>query len=149
MLLGFTERLITLRRDHPVFRRRRYLRGRPLRGGGDQLGDVAWFSPGGEEMTDQDWDAGCAQSLTVFLNGGSITEADRRGQPIRDDSFLLLFNASPRELKFTLPPARYGEVWETVLDTARPAEQFEDGAAVKAGGLLLVRDRSVQVLRRG
>jgi isoamylase len=149
MLLGFTQRLITLRRDHPVFRRRRYLRGRPLRGGGDQLGDVAWFSPGGEEMTDQDWDAGCAQSLTVFLNGGSITEADRRGQPIRDDSFLLLFNASPRELKFTLPPARYGEVWETVLDTARPAEQFEDGAAVKAGGLLLVRDRSVQVLRRG
>jgi hypothetical protein len=36
-----------------------------------------------------------------------------------------------------------------VLDTARPAEPFEDGAAVKAGGLLPVRDRSVQVLRRG
>ena len=149
VLLEFTRRLITLRRDHPVFRRRRYLRGRPLRGGGDQLGDVAWFAPGGEEMTDQDWDAGSAQSLTVFLNGDSITEADRRGQPIRDDSFLLLFNASPREQKFTLPPARYGEAWETVLDTARPAEQFEDGAVVKAGGLVLVRDRSVQILRRG
>jgi isoamylase len=148
-LLDFTRRLIALRRDHPVFRRRRYLRGRPLRGAGDQLGDVAWFTPGGEEMTEQDWDAGFAQSLTVFLNGGSITEADRRGQPIRDDSFLLLFNASPRELKFTLPPARYGEVWETVLDTARPAEQFQDGAVGKAGGLVLVRDRSVQVLRRG
>ena len=149
VLLDFTRRLITLRRDHPVFRRRRYLRGRPLRGGGDQLGDVAWFTPGGEEMTDQDWDAGFAQSLTVFLNGDSITEADRRGQPIRDDSFLLLFNASPRELEFSLPTARYGEVWETVLDTGRPAEQFEDGAAVKAGGLVPVRDRSVQVLRRG
>jgi len=149
VLLDFTRRLITLRRDHPVFRRRRYLRGRPLRGSGDQLGDVAWFTPGGEEMTDQDWEAGFAQSLTVFLNGGSITEADRRGQPIRDDSFLLLFNASPRELKFTLPSARYGEMWETVLDTGRPAEQFEDGAAVKAGGLVAVRDRSVQVLRRG
>jgi isoamylase len=149
VLLEFAQRLITLRRDHPVFRRRRYLRGRPLRGGSDQLGDVAWFAPGGAEMTDQDWDAGFAQSLTVFLNGDSITEADRRGQPIRDDSFLLLFNASPREQKFTLPPARYGEAWETVLDTARPTEQFEDDAAVKAGGLVLVRDRSVQVLRRG
>jgi glycogen operon protein len=149
VLLDFTRRLITLRRDHPVFRRRRYLRGRPLRGAGDQLGDVAWFAPGGEEMTDQDWDAGFAQSLTVFLNGGSITEADRRGQPIRDDSFLLLFNPSPRELKFTLPPARYGEAWETVLDTARPAEQFEDAAVAKAGGLVPVRDRSLQVLRRG
>jgi isoamylase len=45
-------------------------------------------------MAGQDWEAGFAQSLTVFLNGGAITEADRRGQPIRDDSFLLLFNAS-------------------------------------------------------
>ncbi len=148
VLLDFTQRLIKLRRDHPVLRRRRYLRGRPVRGTGDQLGGVAWFTRGGEEMTEQDWDAGSAQSLTVFLNGGAITEADRRGQPIRDDSFLLLFNASPRELEFTLPPARYGEVWETVLDTARPAERFEDDAVVKAGGLVPVGDRSLQVLRR-
>jgi len=83
------------------------------------------------------------------VNGDAITEADRRGQPIRDDSFLMLFNASPRDLEFTLPPARYGEVWEAVLDTARPAERFDDGAAVKAGGLVLLRERSVQVLRRG
>jgi isoamylase len=147
VLLDFTQRLIRLRRDHPVLRRRRYLQGRPVRGADDQLGDVAWFTPGGEEMTEQDWDAGFAQSLTVFLNGGAITEADRRGQPIRDDSFLLLFNASPRELEFILPPARYGESWETVLDTARPAGRFEDMS--KPGELVGVRDRSLQVLRRG
>jgi isoamylase len=147
VLLDFTQRLIGLRRDHPVFRRRRYLQGRPVRGAEDQLGDVAWFTPGGEEMTEQDWDTGFAQSLTVFLNGGAITEADRRGQPIRDDSFLLLFNASTRELEFVLPPARYGESWETVLDTARPDGRFED--MTKAGELVPVRDRSVQVLRRG
>ena len=147
VLLDFTQRLIQLRRDHPALRRRRYLQGRPVRGADDQLGDIAWFTPGGEEMTEQDWDAGSAQSLTVFLNGGAITEADRRGKPIRDDSFLLLFNASPRELEFIVPPARYGESWETVLDTARPAERFEDMA--KAGELIPVRDRSLQVLRRG
>jgi isoamylase len=149
VLLEFTQRLIRLRRDHPVLRRRRYLRGRPVRGAGDRLGDVAWFTPGGEEMTEQDWEAGFARSLTVFLNGGAITEADRRGQPIRDDSFLLLFNASSQEVPFTLPPARYGEPWETVLDTAQPAERFEDPVTAKAGGLVQVRDRSVQVLRRG
>jgi glycogen operon protein len=147
VLLDFTQRLIQLRRDHPALRRRRYLQGRPVRGADDQLGDIAWFTPGGEEMTEQDWDAGFAQSLTVFLNGGAITEADRRGKPIRDDSFLLLFNASPRELEFIIPPARYRESWETVLDTARPAERFEDMA--KAGELIPVRDRSLQVLRRG
>jgi glycogen operon protein len=148
VLLDFAGRLIRLRRDHPVLRRRRYLQGGPVRGADDQLGDVAWFTPGGEEMTGQDWDAGFAQSLTVFLNGGAITEADQRGQPIRDDSFLLLFNASPDELEFALPPARYGDEWETVFDTARPAEPFDDPAAIKADGLVPVRDRSVQVLRR-
>src|SRR5262249_32945793 len=122
-------------------------RQRDLEPRGVQLRRRCVVHPGGEEMTEQDWDAGFAQSLTVFLNG-SITESDRRGQPVRDDSFLLLFNASPRELEFTLPPARYGEVWETVLDTARPDEWFEDDAAAKAGGLLPMRDRSVQVLRR-
>jgi isoamylase len=152
VLLDLTQRLIRLRRDHPVLRRRRYLRGRPGRGASDQLGDVAWFTPGGAEMTGQDWDAGFAQSLTVFLNGGAITETDRRGQPIRDDSFLLLVNASSNELEFTLPPARYGEVWETVLDTARPGDGPDAPdvpAAAKAGGLVPVRDRSLQVLRRG
>ncbi len=149
VLVDFTQRLIRLRRDHPALRRRQYLQGRPVRGADDQLGDVAWFTPGGEEMTEQDWDAGSAQSLTVFLNGGAITEADRRGQPIRDDSFLLLFNASPRDLEFVVPPARYGESWETVLDTAHPAERFEDPVMAKAGGLIPVRDRSLQVLRRG
>jgi glycogen operon protein len=147
VLLDFTQRLIRLRRDHPVLRRRRYLQGRPARGSRDQLGDAAWFTPGGEEMTKKDWDVGFAQSLMVFLNGGAITEADRRGQPIHDDSFLVLFNASPHELEFTMPPARYGEVWETVLDTAHPAGPYGDPEPVKAGGLVPVRDRSVQVLR--
>ena len=31
-LLEFTRRLIALRRDHPVFRRRRWFQGRPIRG---------------------------------------------------------------------------------------------------------------------
>jgi glycogen operon protein len=148
VLLDFSGRLIRLRRDHPALRRRRYLQGRPVRGAEDQLGDIAWFTPGGEEMTEQDWDAGFAQSLTVFLNGGAITEADRRGQPIRDDSFVLLFNASATEVKFALPPTRYGEVWEKVLDTAVPAQRSEDPVTVKAGGLVPVRDRSLQVFRR-
>jgi hypothetical protein len=60
-----------------------------------------------------------------------------------------LFNASPHEVEFALPAARYGDVWETGPDTARPAEPFDDATVVKAGGLVPVRDRSVQVLRRG
>ena len=85
-------------RDHPVFRRRRFFQRPAVRGksgGPDQPGDIAWFTPAGEEMTEDDWAAGYAKSLTVFLNGDAISEPDPRGERIRDDSFLLLFNAQP------------------------------------------------------
>src|SRR6516162_4394959 len=109
-LLEFTRQVIRLRRDHPVFRRRQYFQSRSIRGGRDALGDIAWFTPAGEEMTEDDWEAGFAKSLTVFLNGEAISEPDQRGERIRDDSFLLLFNASEQDLEFTVPPASYGPV---------------------------------------
>jgi glycogen operon protein len=147
-LLEFTRRLIRLRAGHPVFRRRRYMQGHPVQGGACSLVDIAWFTPGGEEMTGDDWDAGFAKSLTMFLNGETISEPDQRGERITDDSFLVLVNASEQDLKFTVPPAAYGRVWQKVLDTAAPAAGGEEGATARAGGLVEVRDRSVQVLRR-
>ena len=118
-------KLTRLRADHPVFRRRRFFRGEAIRGGRHRLGDIAWFTPAGEEMTDEDWDAGFAKSLTVFLNGRAISEPDRRGERVSDDSFLLLFNASEQDLDFVIPPRRYGERWATVLDTACPRRTEE------------------------
>jgi len=144
-LLEFTRQVIRLRRDHPVFRRRQYFQSRSIRGGRDALGDIAWFTPAGEEMTEDDWEAGFAKSLTVFLNGEAISEPDQRGERVRDDSFLVLFNASEQDLEFTVPSARYGQAWEKVLDTA---EASESAAAAKPGDLLEVRNHSVQVLRR-
>ena len=78
-LLEFTRRLIALRREHPVFRRRRWFQGRPIRG----TVDIGWFRPDGTEMDDDDWDAGFAQSIGVFLNGDAITDRDERGQRSR------------------------------------------------------------------
>jgi len=146
VLLEFTQRLIRLRRDHPVLRRRRYLRG-GLAAAGDGLADVAWLTSSGEEMTEHDWDAGLAQSLTVFLNGEAITERGRRGEPIRDDSFLVLFNAGERDLEFTVPADRFGQAWQKELDTAKPQEP-RDAAGIKPGDRLEVPGRSVQLLRR-
>jgi glycogen operon protein len=145
-LLDFTRELIALRTSHPVFRRRRFFQGEPISGRHDQVGDIAWFTPGAEEMTDEDWSAGFAKSLTVFLNGDGISEPDSRGQRVRDDSFLLLFNASENDLKFAVPPAEYGEEWQRVFDTAAAS-----GAevAVRAGDTIEVSSRSLQVLRRG
>src|SRR5512132_3067287 len=52
-LLQFTRRLIQLRQRHPVFCRRRWFQGRPIHG--SEVKDIGWFTPGGVEMSDQDW----------------------------------------------------------------------------------------------
>ncbi|MGP3933484.1 glycogen debranching protein GlgX [Nonomuraea sp. KM88] len=141
LMLEFTQSLAELRKRHPVFRRRRFFYGKPVRG----LSDIAWLTPSGEEMTDSDWNVGYAKSLAVFLNGEAITEPDRRGRPIRDDSFLLLFNAHHDTIQFTIPKD-YGEMWHTEIDTAMP---IDVGARMcRAGEAVAVPGRSVQVLRR-
>jgi glycogen operon protein len=96
-------------------------------------------------MTDSDWNVGYAKSLAVFLNGEAITEPDRRGRPIRDDSFLLLFNAHHDTIKFTIPKD-YGEMWQTEIDTAMPIGL--DVRMCRAGEGVDVPGRSVRVLRR-
>jgi glycogen operon protein len=149
-LLEYVRRLIRLRAEHPVFRRRRFFRGgRTLHGGRPGLGDIAWLTLAGEEMTQHDWDVGFAKSLTVFLNGRAITEPDRRGERVHDDCFLMLFNASEQDLSATIPPRRYGYRWSKVLDTALPLAEFEDEGAVKPGDTITVINHSVQLLRRG
>jgi isoamylase len=148
-LLDYVRTLIKLRAEHPVFRRRRFFRGQAIRGGRQRLGDIAWFTLAGEEMTGDDWDAGFAKSLTVFLNGRAISEPDRRGGRIQDDSFLLLFNASEQDLVFTIPPRRYGQRWAKTLDTALPAADFEHDTAIKPGDVITVINHSLQVLSRG
>jgi isoamylase len=151
-LLEFTRRLIALRREHPVLRRRRWFQGLPIRGSVD----LGWFKPDGTEMGDKDWDAGQAASVGVFLNGDAITDRDRRGQRVHDDSFLLLFNGHYEPVEWTLP-AQWGEAWEPVLDTSDPAREpgdprdpgtGRDVDPVAAGKPLPVAARCVVALRR-
>jgi glycogen operon protein len=135
-LYDFTRRLIALRRDHPVFSRRRFFQGRPVRGRGQGLKDINWYRPDGEQMGDSDWDTGFARSLGVFLNGGAIPDVDRHGLPVRDDSFYLLFNAWDQPLDFVIPAELGGRKWEVALDTATPpsTERFESGDKVSLKG---------------
>ena len=81
-LIGFTAGVLALRHGHPVFRRRRFFAGRPIRARrqGDALPDIAWFTPSGQEMTEQDWDSGFGKCVVAFLNGDGITEPDSRGR---------------------------------------------------------------------
>jgi glycogen operon protein len=134
-LVEFVQRLIRLRRRHPVFRRRRWFEGRSIIG---EDADISWFTPEGRLMTGDDWQVSYAKSIGVFLNGQAIPTAGRRGEKIVDSSFFVVFNASDGELDYVLPPAEYGDMWFKVLDTvpddpglAIPREPDEQS---KAGG---------------
>jgi len=116
--LGFVERMIALRRQHPVFARRRFLQGRPIAGAG--IKDVAWLNPAGREMTDAEWDQPFARSLGVYLAGAALERLDRRGRPLKDDNFLVLFNAHYEPLEFVLPRFRPDYGWLRMLDTSEP-----------------------------
>jgi glycogen operon protein len=142
-LLEFTRSLIVFRAAHPVFRRRRWFQGRPERGSG--LDDIGWYTPGGREMSDEDWRTGQATSLAVFLNGQAIPSPGPRGERVVDDSFLVLFNARADPLDFVVPDGLGGSRWEVVLDTAEP-----DGheRAVMAADDWTVQSWSLVVLQR-
>jgi glycogen operon protein len=150
-LLDFTRSVIKLRNEHPVFRRRRFFHGNPARGSESEIGDIAWFTPSGEHMSDDDWEQGFARSVAVFLNGQAIVEPDPRGEPVRDDSFLLLFNASAESIRFTLPEAEYGASWQIVFDTSDDevgsVPLLEEVPLFLPGVELDVADRSITVLR--
>jgi isoamylase len=144
-LLEFTRRLSRFRKEHPVFWRRDWFQGRPLRGVG--IGDIAWFKPDGEEMSDEDWANGFAKSLGVFLNGQGIVSPDRRGEEVADDSFYLLFNAHHEPLDFTLPPKKWAPQWVKVLATSEmPPKEKEAKKTYKPGQGVLVEARALVVL---
>jgi glycogen operon protein len=142
--LAFTKRLIELRHRHPVFRRRRHFRGREP--GVDGSLDLAWLRPDGVEMTPQDWEAG-SKSLGVYLNGEAIDDVDANGEPVPDDSFLLLFNAHHEAVHFVLPAPSLAERWAFVLETAR-ADPFGAEGELKAGETIILEARCVVLLQR-
>lgn len=147
-LLAFTQTMVWLRRDHPVFRRRRFFHGRPVEGTHDELSDISWFTPEGEEMIQGDWQATDAKAMTVFLNGQAISEPGPRGERISDDSFLLMFNASAETLEFAVP-VDHGSQWRVVVDTSRPeGVPPGDGPKVDAGERVTMIGRSMTVLIR-
>ncbi len=144
-LLAFVQRMIRLRRDHPVFRRRDFFQGRPLRGG--EIKDIHWLQPDGAEMTTDAWDTGHARALAVHLAGEALEETDRRGRPVRDDNFLLFFNAGHEQQDFCLPFAENGSRWLVLLDTSRDEGLREDGV-FEGGATYQLAARALALLRQ-
>jgi glycogen operon protein len=143
-LLRFTQQLIHLRSSHPVFCRRRWFKGQPIKGIG--LEDIAWFLPEGYEMTEENWSQDYARSLAVYLNGRGLRSVGPKGEQIIDDSFYIIFNAYHEGLDYVLPSEKYGTTWIRILDTAADDLQ-EGGSTYAAGDHIPVSGRSVVILQ--
>jgi glycogen operon protein len=144
-LLAFARTVTTLRRHHPVFRRRRFFEGEPIRSA-DEVRDIAWLTTDGREMTHEDWGRPLHKCVAVFLNGEAITAPNERGERVVDDSFLLCFNADEQTLDFVMPHADYAQEWTVELDTNDPTGESDH--VVNAEEKITVPSRSLLVLRK-
>jgi glycogen operon protein len=139
-LLAFARRVISVRREHPVFRRTSFLSGKAGESG---LPDAWWFRPDGRRMTQRDWTNPDTRTLGVFLNGREIHERTAHGESLFGDSFLLLFNAHSEPVVFTLPTRRFGSRWQVELATGEAPDE-----PLGARALVAVQEHSLVLLRR-
>jgi glycogen operon protein len=142
-LLEFTQKLIQIRKKHPVFRRRKWFQGQSIKGNG--LKDIGWFLPDGTEMQQEQWNQDFALSLAVYMNGQGIRSVGSKGEKILDDSFYILFNASHVPIDFKLPSVEFGNSWKIILDTSED-HIFEQRASFHPGELVKVEGRSIVLL---
>jgi glycogen operon protein len=134
-LMEFTRKLVKLRRTHPNLHRRKFFQDRTIRN--SVVRDIAWYGADGNEMPESAWTAEWTRSLALMLNGKTLQTSDEEGNPLKDDSFLILVNASHEGVEFTLPAVPNGSPWRQVMDTENIDDPFKSasvGEKVIAGG---------------
>jgi glycogen operon protein len=143
-LRDMTARLVALRRAHPVLRSGGFFSG--LASAPEGLRDVAWFGAHGRELTDEEWFAR-SRTLAMYLSGADIPHRDARGEPVVDDSFLLVAHADHRPVDFTLPGPPWGRAYELLLDTALEDQSSPPPGSAPGGAPVRVEPRSVRLYR--
>jgi len=143
-LLEFTRRLIQLRKNHPVFRRPKFFQGRRIRG--SEIRDVMWFNPGGSEMSEEEWASRFVRCLGMLLSGDTMDVLNFEGEPIRDDTFLLLVNAHYEPIPFVLPGQEHIE-WQLILDTMQTEGFLTEERKFASGDDLDLGGRATCLLR--
>jgi len=138
--------MINLRKRHPVFRRRRFFQGRPIKGA--DVKDVLWLNANGHEMSDEEWRNPSVHCLGMFLSGQGLNEMDERGRKVSDADFLILLNSHHEDVAFTLPAFRPASRWIAWMDTSRegglrPADTHDAGSAysLQARSLVVLMER--------
>jgi isoamylase len=144
-LFEYARRMIRLRREHAIFRRRQFFHGQ-VPGTGEH--DIVWLKPDGGEMTEAEWHHNFARCLGVYLAGDGLSETGGQGEPVRDENFLVLFNAHHEEIPFALPSFNGALTrWLVVMDTTHEQGLVRNGA-FDAGTRYALQGRSLALLQQ-
>jgi isoamylase len=141
-LLEFTRQLIQFRKAHPNLRRRKFFQDSDVYHPSSR--NIAWYRTDGQEMTQEQWNTGWMRSLAVMLNGETLDDADEMGEPLKDDSFLILLNSYGEKVTYTLPASPHGRGWKRLMNTYDLENPFHEEPM---DGALDVAGRSVVLLR--
>jgi isoamylase len=144
LLLQFFVRMIKFRLEHPIFHRRNFFQGRPIRG--SEIKDVIWLTAKGVEMTDAEWRESQARSLAVYFSGEGLSERDEKGRSVSDATFVVLFNSHNQPVVFQLPEFAHGSRWLMIMDTAYE-HGLARGGVTPAGGSYTAEPRSLVLLQ--
>jgi glycogen operon protein len=142
-LLSFVKKLINICHEHPIFQRRNFFQGRPIRG--SNIKDVMWLRSDGQEMTDQDWNSSWIRCFGMFLAGNVPDEKDERGMPLNDNSMILILNSHHDSISFVVPTFLSDSSWQILIDTKN--SETTEPLTVKSGQLLDIIGRSFILLK--
>jgi len=140
-LLKYCQKLIELRRAHPVLRRRKYFWGRPIFGGKE----LRWMRCDGKEMGEQDWGASWVRCLGLLFRGNLTDEIDMKGKVVVDDSFFLILNAYHEDISFSMPKSIFAGTWDVLIDTTL-SQIATSRDSIKGGQAYQVKGRSLVLL---
>jgi glycogen operon protein len=150
-LLEFTRKLVELRRQHPNLHRRKFFQDRPINPGtgqrcvdGREEQDIIWLRPDGGEMTTEEWNAGWVRCIGLRLNGRTLDDVNGVGEPIQDETYMIMFNPHTEPIRFFMP-RRPGTAWELEIDTANPEKT--DKPVIPSGEYYEMAPRTSVVLR--
>ncbi|MBF0393009.1 MAG: glycogen debranching protein GlgX [Alphaproteobacteria bacterium] len=143
--LAFVRTVLKLRREHPVFRRKGFFRGRATAGA--PVRDLSWVTPNGSEMSHQDWTLPYARTLGFVLGGEAGFFDEEMGREERDDTFLVLLNAYHGTITWTMPSALAAGGWQLLIDTSA-YDGLGRGEFLRPGEQYPLRPRSMAVLIR-
>jgi glycogen operon protein len=137
--IEFVANLVNIRKEHPVFHRRNWFKGFLA-----EMEDISWHRPDGKKMEEKDWGIE-TKFLAVYLSG-HVGYYDLVGEPVTDNDFYVIFNASENIIEFILACSFENAKWEKIIDTIE--NKTASGPIYSHNDKINIFDHSIMVFQR-